>query len=133
MTGCGVDGEDAGVLAIAEPGGLGDFASSLARVGVALIAVCLLAAAVLGLLRRRGIGTQARGRSSLRVVSRLALEPGRTLYVVEAAGRFLLVGVGEGPMAVLAELSAEEAKRIEADAGPDAAGVAALLRRAVGG
>lgn len=133
MTGRRVDGEDGRVLAIAEPGGLGDFATSLARVGIALIAVCLLAAAVLGLLRRRGIGAQAGARSSLRVVSRLALEPGRTLYVVEAAGRFLLVGVGEGPMAVLAELSAEEARRIEADAAAGAGGVAAVLRRAVGG
>lgn len=106
--------------------------AAVARMGVATLLVCLLAVLVLSLLRRRGVGTRGSVPSSLRVVAQLSLEPRRTLYVVEAAGRFLLVGVGEGPMAVLAELSAEAAKRIEAEGATAGGGAAAVLRRVVG-
>lgn len=82
---------------------------ALVRMTLALGLVCALAALVLWLLRRR----QGVGPAGLRVVARLALEPRRTLYVVEAAGRYLLVGVGDGPMAVLAELDAAQAGALE--------------------
>jgi flagellar biogenesis protein FliO len=38
------------------------------------------------------------------------LEPRRSVYVIEAAGRSFLIGVGEGPMTVLAELDGEKLK-----------------------
>ena len=65
--------------------------------------VCLLAYGALRLLARRGVG---RGNGPLRVVARCPLEPRRSLYIVEAAGRCFLVGVGDGPMALLAEVDA---------------------------
>jgi flagellar protein FliO/FliZ len=53
------------------------------------------------------------GRGTLvKVVERLPLEPRRTLYVVEAAGEYLLVGSGEGPMALITKLDAEKAKAV---------------------
>jgi flagellar biogenesis protein FliO len=42
----------------------------------------------------------------MRVVGRLALEPRRSIYLVEVGGRCFVVGVGEGPMAMLAEVDA---------------------------
>jgi flagellar biogenesis protein FliO len=76
----------------------GGLAATLVSSTVALGVVCLLALAALRALRRRD---RPRG---LRVITRLQLEPRRSLYVVEAAGRWLLIGVGDGPMALVAEL-----------------------------
>src|SRR5579871_1799947 len=82
----------------------------LLQTALALVAVCALAALVLRVLRRANGGSRA-----LRVVARLTLEPRRAVYVVAAGGKFLLVGVGDGPMAVLAELTPEEARLVEAE------------------
>lgn len=68
---------------------------------IALAGVIALAVVTLRLLPRRG-----RERGLVRVVARVGLEPRRALYVIEAAGRYLLVGVGDGPMTTLAELDA---------------------------
>jgi flagellar biogenesis protein FliO len=112
------------VLLTAESaGGLG---GALPRVAIALALVSALAAGLLWLLRRpRGDGA-----GPLRVVASLPLEPRRTIYVVEAAGRFLLVGVGDGPMAVLGEIDAAQARRIEDEGGRRGAGLLELVRRA---
>jgi flagellar biosynthetic protein FliO len=106
------------------------YGAYLLQTTLALLAVCALAALTLRLMRRRGIG-RARG---LRVVSRLSLEPRRSVYVIEAAGKCLLVGVGDGPMAVLAELDPAEVARIEAeDAAGEGAGLVDVMRRALFG
>ena len=44
----------------------------------------------------------------MKVIARCPLEPRRSVYVIEAAGRSFLIGVGEGPMTVLAELDGEK-------------------------
>jgi flagellar biogenesis protein FliO len=80
--------------------GWSSVALSFASLGV----VCLVAWGALRLLAGRGVG---RASGAVRVVARCPLEPRRSVYVVEAAGRCFLIGVGEGPMAVLAELDAE--------------------------
>ena len=69
-----------------------------------LTAVCVLAWLVLRFgVKRLYASTSATG--PLRVVARLPLEPRRTVYIVEAAGKTLLVGASEaGPLTVLAEL-----------------------------
>jgi len=76
---------------------------SLALSFVSLGAVCVVAWAALKLLAGRGVG---RASGAIRVVARCPLEPRRSVYVIEAAGRCFLVGVGDGPMALLAELEA---------------------------
>ncbi len=58
----------------------------------------------------------------VKVVERLPLEPRRTLFVIEAAGEYLLVGAGEGPMSLIAKLDAEKARAMMAQAREAGAG-----------
>lgn len=70
-----------------------------------LLVVCLVAWAALKWLGRwmegRRVGT------GVTVVGRVPLEPRRSLYVVEAGGRRLLIGSSEGGVTLLTELEAE--------------------------
>jgi flagellar biosynthetic protein FliO len=86
---------------------------SLALSFVSLGAVCVVAWIALKLLAGRGIGKAS---GAIRVVARCPLEPRRSVYVIEAAGRCFLVGVGEGPMTVLSELDAHALPRAAAAA-----------------
>jgi flagellar biosynthetic protein FliO len=79
---------------------------SVALSFASLALVCLVAWGALRLLAGRGLGGASRASGAIRVLARCPLEPRRSVYVIEAAGRCLLVGVGDGPMAVLAELDA---------------------------
>jgi flagellar biosynthetic protein FliO len=81
--------------------GWGSLALSFASLGV----VCVVAWGALRLLAARGAGKAS---GAVRVLARCPLEPRRSVYVLEAAGRCFLVGVGEGPMALLAELDADQ-------------------------
>ena len=76
---------------------------SFASLGV----VCLVAWGALRLLAGAGGAGKASG-GAIRVVARCPLEPRRSVYVVEAAGRHFLIGVGDGPMTVLAELDGDK-------------------------
>src|SRR4029079_16341289 len=79
-------------------------ALSFASLGV----VCVLAWGTLRLLAGRGIG---RASGAIRVVARCPLEPRRSVFVIETAGRCFLVRVGDGPMSLLAELEADKLPR----------------------
>jgi flagellar biosynthetic protein FliO len=85
-------------------------ALSLASLGV----VCVVAWGALRLLAGRGFGKAS---GAVRILARCPLEPRRSVYVIEAAGRCFLVGVGDGPMTVLAELDGDKLPR------PQSAGV----------
>jgi flagellar biosynthetic protein FliO len=76
-------------------------ALSFASLGV----VCVLAWGTLRLLAGRGVGKAS---GAIRVVARCPLEPRRSVVIIETAGRCFLVGVGDGPMALLAELDADK-------------------------
>jgi flagellar biogenesis protein FliO len=104
--------------------------SSLALSFASLGVVCLVAWGALRLLAGRGFGKAA---GAVRIVARCPLEPRRSVYVIEAAGRCFLIGVGDGPMAVLAELEPDKLPRAET-APPGLAGVrfADVLARALG-
>jgi flagellar biosynthetic protein FliO len=97
---------------------------SLALSFVSLGAVCVVAWLALRLLAGRGVG---KGLGAIRVVARCPLEPRRSLYVVEVAGRSFLVGVGDGPMAMLAELDASALPRAPVAAPPRFADVLAKV------
>jgi flagellar biogenesis protein FliO len=77
---------------------------------IVLIGLCFVSAAVLVLLRRRARGETA----GMRVVGKLALEPRRAIYMVEVGGRCFLVGVGDGPMAMLGECERPQALKVVA-------------------
>ena len=66
----------------------------------------------------------------LDVVARVPLEPRRSLYVVEVAGKTLLVGTSEMGLSVLSELDGQ-ALRAEMDARPAARGFAEAIRDAI--
>jgi len=104
--------------------GWSSVALSFASLGV----VCLVAWGALRLLAGRGVGKAS---GAVRVVARCPLEPRRSVYVVEAAGRCFLIGVGDGPMAVLAELDAGRLKA-DVEAGVPSVSFADVLARALG-
>ena len=83
---------------------------SLALSFVSLAVVCALAYLALRFLAGRGVG---RGTGAVRVLARCPLEPRRSVYLIETAGRCFLVGVGDGPMALLAEV---DGAKVEAEA-----------------
>jgi flagellar biogenesis protein FliO len=93
--------------ALAPPPATGGYGVFLFETLLILVAVCVVAWLVLrfGVKRLYPGAAGATAAGPLRVLARLPLEPRRTLYIVEAAGKTLLVGAGEsGPLAVLAEL-----------------------------
>jgi|GEM_PF-1062564 len=85
------------------PGGYGEY---LATTLAVLVGVCLLAwVAIRFGLRRLMPGAKAgRGDRLVNVVARVPLEPRQMLYVVEVAGKTLLLGSGDRPLSTLAEL-----------------------------
>ncbi len=97
---------------------------SLASLGV----VCLVAWGALRVLAGRGVGKAS---GAVKVIARCPLEPRRSVYVVEAAGRSFLIGVGDGPMTVLAELDGDQLKRAVAAEVP-VPRFAEVLARALG-
>ena len=77
---------------------------------VVLGAVCLAAFVVVRLLGRFLATGRARGAHLLDVVARVPLEPRPSLYVVEVAGKTLLVGTSEMGLSVLSELDGGEVR-----------------------
>ena len=74
---------------------------SVALSFVSLALVCFAAFLVLRWLGRRGVG---RSDDCVRVIGRCFLEPRRSVYLIESGGRCFLVGVGDGPLSMLAEI-----------------------------
>lgn len=89
-----------------ETGGYGLF---LFETLVILALVCAGAWLVIRFGLRRlypGVGGKS---GPLRIVARLPLEPRRTLYIIEAGKKMLLVGTSEqGPLTTLAELDRDD-------------------------
>jgi flagellar protein FliO/FliZ len=78
-------------------------------------AVCIAAFVAVRLFGRLLSTGRARGAHLLDVVARVPLEPRRSLYVVEVAGKTLLVGTSEMGLSVLSELDGSEVRaRVEA-------------------
>jgi flagellar protein FliO/FliZ len=77
---------------------------------IVLGGVCVAAFVVVRLVGRFLATGRARGAHLLDVVARLSLEPRRSLYVVEVAGKTLLVGTSEMGLSVLSELDAGEVR-----------------------
>lgn len=77
---------------------------------VVLGAVCIAAFLVVRLVGRFLATGRAHGTHLLEVVARLPLEPRRSLYVVEVAGKTLLVGTSEMGLSVLSELDGDQVR-----------------------
>jgi flagellar protein FliO/FliZ len=118
--------------------GLETGAEALVQVAVVLVAICILLWVVVRwILPRMARAAGARGirlggGKLIRVVDRCPLEPKRTLFLVEVAGRFVLLGSSEGSITRLGgeELDAAELRRLLG--APPSKPFASLLQ-AVGG
>lgn len=77
---------------------------------IVLAVVAIVAFAVVKLLGRFLATGRVRGAHLLDVVARVPLEPRRSLYVVEVAGKTLLVGTSEMGLSVLSELDGDEVR-----------------------
>ena len=77
---------------------------------VVLGAVCVAAFVLVRLVGRFLATGRVRGAHLLDVVARVPLEPRRSLYVVEVAGKTLLVGTSEMGLSVLSELDGSEVR-----------------------
>jgi flagellar biogenesis protein FliO len=78
-------------------------------------AVCIVAFVAIRVFGRLLATGRARGTHLMDVVARVPLEPRRSLYVVEVAGKTLLVGTSEMGLSVLSELDGGEVRaRVEA-------------------
>jgi len=73
-------------------------------------AVCIAAFIAVRFFGRTLSAGRVKGSHLLDVVARVPLEPRRSLYVVEVAGKTLLVGTSEMGLSVLSELDGHEVK-----------------------
>jgi flagellar biosynthetic protein FliO len=102
------------------------FGSSLALSLISLGVVCLVAYVVLRWLGRRMSG---RADATIRVLGRCFLEPRRSVYLIAAGGRCFLVGVGDGPMSLLAEIDESTLPTTSPETAGSGPGIAAILSR----
>lgn len=110
------------------PGGVeSSYGELLATSLIVLGAVCIASFVVVRFLGRWLATGRARGRDLLDVVARVPLEPRRSLYVVEVAGKTLLVGTSEMGLTVLSELDREQ---VRANMPPPPPSFADLVRAA---
>lgn len=109
-------------------------AGGLGQTLLALLVTCLLAALVLRLLRPRAL-PPATGGGALRLLARLPLGEAQAVYLLRAAGRYLLVGGSPGGLALICELDGAEAERaLRAEAAaPGSSGLLQRLRAGLGG
>lgn len=107
----------------------GDYGSMLLTSLLVLAVVCVLAVVLVRVSRRWGLAGRPADRALLDVVARVPLEPRRSLYVVDVAGKALLVGTSEMGLTVLSELD-RDVVRAQAQARPTR-GFTALVREAV--
>ncbi len=77
------------------------------RMVLGLIAVGAIAVVVLRLYAARTGAGAAQG-ERLKVVDRCVLEPGRTLHLVEAPGRDLIVATHQGGTSLIAEIERQD-------------------------
>jgi flagellar biogenesis protein FliO len=97
--------------------GLG-MAGLLARTLVTLGIVILIIYLVLNVGLRRLMGIQSMpgaGGGLVKVLERQGLEPKRSVYVVEAAGEFFLVGSADGGLTLLSKLDPEAVRRLQSE------------------
>jgi len=81
---------------------------------LALGFVCLLAYVILRVVLPR-LNVASAGKGMVNVIDRTSLDQRRSLYVIEVAGRWLLIASSEGGVQLISELDADKAEQ-EADA-----------------
>jgi flagellar biogenesis protein FliO len=91
-------------------GGEASYGDLLVTSLLVLAAVCVVAFVLVRVAGRWLTVGRTRGASLLDVVARVPLEPRRSLYIVDVAGKALLVGTSEMGLSVLSELDREQVR-----------------------
>jgi flagellar protein FliO/FliZ len=65
-----------------------------------------------GVRRLMGVRSPVRGLHVVQLVQKLPLDPKHSVYVLKAAGEYLLVGGGEGSMSLLGKLTPEQVEQL---------------------
>lgn len=84
----------------------------LVQTVLALLFVCGIAYVIFRVILPR-LSTNFGGNSMIRIVDRTGLEPRKTLYVIEVAGKWLLVSASEDGVQLVSELDPETAREME--------------------
>lgn len=66
-----------------------------------------------GLRRLMGISAMPRGQAVVQVVERIPLDQKRAMFVVKAAGEYLLIGGGDGALQLIAKLDPTEVEKLQ--------------------
>jgi flagellar protein FliO/FliZ len=91
-----------------------NFLWMLVQTVMALVFVCGLAYLIFRVILPRVSGFGGLSSNNMvRVIDRIGLEARKNLYVIEVAGRFLLIAVSESGVQLIAELDAEAAAEAE--------------------
>jgi len=89
------------------PAGTTGFGVQLFQSAMALVGVCVAAWLVLRWIAQRQYGANGAPRN-LRVLERVALDPRKSVFLVEAGSRVFLLGASDQSVNTLAELSRED-------------------------
>lgn len=66
-----------------------------------------------GLRRLMGISAMPRGQAVVQVVERIPLDQKRAMFVVKAAGEYLLIGGGDGALQLISKLDPTEVEKLQ--------------------
>ena len=66
-----------------------------------------------GLRRLMGIAAVPRGQAVVQVVERIPLDQKRAMFVVKAAGEYLLIGGGDGALQLITKLDSEAVEKLQ--------------------
>ena len=84
----------------------------------------------LGLRRLMGIKGPAGGRASVvTLLERLPLDQKRALFVVRAAGEYLLIGGGDGSLSLISKLDSAEVERLQREKPPSPLALSPFLQK----
>lgn len=118
----------------AEPDALGvQLIKTLLMLGLVVALIYLVLN--FGLRRLMGIKSGALGGRSgvVDVIERVPLEQRRTLFVLKAAGEYLLVGTSEGGMTLISKLDTAEVERIQRERGSAQVQLSPFLQKLLSG
>ncbi len=111
-----------------------DFGWMLLRTLVVLGIVIMLVYLSLnvGLRKLMGVRAPVAGASVVQVLERVPLDSKHGLFVVRAAGEYLLIGGGDGNLQLIAKLSSEEVERLRSEAKGPSLTLSPLVQRLLG-
>lgn len=78
-----------------------------------IVVLCAYITLNFGLRRLMGIAAVPRSQGVVQLVERIPLDQKRAMFVIKAAGEYLLIGGGEGTLSLIAKLDPQEVERLQ--------------------